>query len=247
MSSKYLRNNIGFRRSSANQYANFYNSKAYLLGEILDGPKSNIFSTTAREILLQYFSAMELLLREIEMAFIACGDGVVQAVTITSCTDAAKEFSENLRQIIADNPDDFDPVFAEPWSTVVGESAAPIMDVASSYLDGDIETAFCLITNYSINYLNHVTFMLHELTCLMAGDAPILYLSDIDVKIQERKSFSPASARLTVYRDFGLLADSAEIKVLCSFDDAKIRNSERSMLAYRSLLDSIANYSLKLS
>lgn len=245
--SKYLRNNIGFRRSSAAQYAGFYGAKAYLLGEILDGPKSNIFSPTAREILLQYFSAMELLLRDIEVAFIACGDGVITDVAVETCKASAREFSSSLRQIIEDNPQDFDPVFAGPWAAVVSESATPIMDVARSIIAGDIESAFCMAVSFCTIYLNHVMFVLHELVCLLNGDAPILYLSDIDVKVQARKSYSLARARLIVYRTFNLLADDAEIKVLCEFDDATVREDERSMVAYRALLDSVSTYPLKLS
>lgn len=245
--SKYLRNNIGFRRSSAAQYAGFYSAKSYMLGEILDGPKSNIFSPTAREILLQYFSAMELLLRDIEVAFIACSDGVVSDVAVSKCKVSAREFSSSLHQIIKDNPQDFDPVFAEPWAAVVAESATPLLDAARDLLEGDIESAFCMAVSFCTSYLNHIMFILHELVCLLNGAAPILYLSDIDIRIQARKSYSLSRARLNVYRTFNLLKDDAEIKVLCEFDDAKVRDDERSLVAYRALLDSVSTYSLKLS
>jgi len=243
--SKYLRNNIGFRRVSAAQMASLYQSKSFMLGEILDGRKANSFSPTAREILLQYFSAMELLLQRVEKAFIACHDGVVTDHTIVQCREYAQDFSTTLRSIISENPDDFDPVIATPWLAITREYANHMMDLASSLVRGEITTAFCSITAFALSYLNHVMFTLHELTCLVNEEDPCLYISEIEVRVQVKKVTSLAATRMSVYNRMGLISSGADLKVLCEVDNGN-NPTDHGLLALRVILDSVSDYNLNV-
>ena len=243
--SKYLRNNIGFRRVSAAQMASFYQSKSFMLGEILDGRRANSFSPTAREILLQYFSAMELLLHRVEKEFIACHDGVITDHAIERCKGNAQDFSTTLKAIIADNPDDFDPMIAGPWLAVSKEYASHMMDLASSLVRGEITTAFCSITAFALSYLNHVMFTLHELTCLVNKEDPCLYISEIEIRVQVRKAISLAAARMSIYNRLGLIEEGADLKVLCEVDNGN-SPTDRGLLALRTILDSVSDYKLNV-
>ena len=52
----FLKNNIEFRRYTAERYADFYKAKAFMLSEILETNRHQ-FTAQARETLLQYFSS----------------------------------------------------------------------------------------------------------------------------------------------------------------------------------------------
>ena len=247
MNIKYLRNNIGFRRNSAMQYAEFYSAKAFMLGEILDGEHSDLFSPSAREILLQYLSAADVLLRNIENTFIACSSGCVTPEAASRCERYAKQFVMHVHKVIDENPDDFDPVIAKPWLMASRECAPIVLDVARQYIDGDISTAFASVMRFATRYLNHIMFALHELMCLVHKERPILYLSVIDIHVQVKKSFSLPSVRLEAYRRAGLLDDHAELKVLREVEDDYLKADERRWVAYRTILESVSIFNIKLS
>ena len=244
--SKYLKNNIGFRRSSALQFMQFYNAKAFLLGEVLDGVKSDMFTPTAREILLQYFSAAERLLKEVEHELIACHGGLVTEQAIGQVEKRANEFVCNLHHIIKSNPTDFDPKFAAVWLDISHATAKPVLDSAKALLDGDITTAFSSLTGFTSMYLNHVMFVLHELLCLFKGDSPILYVGSLDIDVLVQTSFCLAQTRLSVYTCHGLLQDGAELKVLREVEEQFLRSDERKQAAYRALIDAISVYNVNV-
>ena len=244
--SHYLRNNIGFRRVSACQFMAFFNAKAFMLGEILDGPKSSLFSPTSREILLQYFSAAGGLLFDIERLLIECHDGIVSDHAVAESEKFVLGFIHRLHKIIEENPSDFDPAFAKVWLAISRTTMQPILDSAKPLLDGDIATAFAAITNFTLTYLNYVMFVLHELTCLVAQEKPILYLSQLDVMVQSGNSFCLPSARLSAYANGGLLSDQAELKVLREVDEAYLRTDERKLIAFRTIIESIAVYNVNV-
>lgn len=216
-----------------------------MLGEILDGHKANSFSPTAREILLQYFSAMELLLHRVEKQFIACHDGVVTEHTVAACREYGQEFSTTLHDIISENPEDFDIVIAGPWLSITKAHAHHMLDLAASHVQGEITTAFSAITAFALSYLNHVMFTLHELTCLVNKEEPCLYISDFEIRVQIAKVISLASTRMQVYNHMGLIEAGAELKVLCEVDSNDC-STDRGLLAYRTILDSVSNYKLNV-
>lgn len=244
--SRYLKNNIGFRRVSACQFMAFFNAKAFMLGEILDGPKSSIFSPTSREILLQYFSAAGTLLFDIERTLIQCHDGVVSEKAVEDGEKLVIAFVTRMHEIIDTNPADFDPAFAKVWLEISRTTMHPILDSAKPLLDGDIATAFAAVTNFTLTYLNYVMFVLHELTCLVAREKPILYLSQLDVVVQAGKSFCLPSARLAAYARSGMLDSHAELKVLREVDETYLRTDERKLMAYRTIMESIAVYNINV-
>ena len=244
--SRYLKNNIGFRRVSACQFMAFFNAKAFMLGEILDGPKSSIFSPTSREILLQYFSAAGSLLFDIERTLIQCHDGVVSPKAVEDGEKLVLVFVSRMHEIIDSNPADFDPAFAKVWLDISRATMQPLLDTAKPLLDGDIATAFAAVTNFTLTYLNYIMFVLHELTCLVAGESPILYLSQIDVMVQAGNSFCLPSARLAAYSKSGMLSDNAELKVLREVDETYLRTDERKVVAFRTIIESIAVYNVNI-
>ena len=244
--SRYLKNNIGFRRVSACQFMAFFNAKAFMLGEILDGPKSSIFSPTSREILLQYFSAAGSLLFDIERTLIQCHDGVVSPKAVEDGEKLVLAFVSRMHKIIDSNPADFDPAFAKVWLDISRATMQPLLDNAKPLLDGDIATAFAAVTNFTLTYLNYIMFVLHELTCLVAGEKPILYLSQIDVMVQAGNSFCLPSARLAAYSKSGMLSDNSELKVLREVDETYLRTDERKVMAFRTIIESIAVYNVNI-
>ena len=79
------------------------------------------------------------------------------------------------------------------------------------------------------------------------GDACISCEGRLDIHVQVKKSFSLPSVRLEAYRRAGLLDDHAELKVLREVEDDYLKADERRWVAYRTILESVSIFNIKLS
>ena len=179
----YLRNNIVFRRGSAGHFATFYHAKSLLLGQVLDSA-THTFSSTAREILLQYFSVTTEVLMKIEIEFIKSNSIITDKLT-TTCASLLCEGMANMKTVITDNPSDFDPKLTNIWVPILDATLPRISYRLATLIHDNIYESFGTLVNYCVGYLNHILYVLHEIDYLCYNGAePFMYLDKWDIKMK---------------------------------------------------------------
>ncbi len=236
----YLRNNIGFRRFTAERYSDFYKAKAFMLGEVLDSDRHE-FSAGARETLLQYLSAFESWLRDTERRFISTGRGVASdadsAVILGSFADTEKD----VLGLMAHHPEDFPALFCECWYDMRIELQPYVEQILTQQFKADMLESFRLIAEFVIGYMNFTLFNLHEIDYLMQRrEQPFLYADKIDLSIMERSLVSSPVLRSTAYARHGLLDGyTSPLRVKYHIDDKYINLTEARIEAYQKLRQSL--------
>ena len=206
---RFLKNNIEFRRYTAERYEDFYKAKAFMLSEILETNRHQ-FTAQARETLLQYFASATDWLQEVEKRFICSGIGA------TPTDENGKQIIESfigmetyVHELMRDNPDDFDVRFSNAWIEMRQKCLPGVVNAFSLRLSLDKEETFRLITDYVIGYMQHTMFNLHEIDYLIVErERPFVYVDKIDLTAMEIDQVSYPVTRWETYRGHGLLAVS---------------------------------------
>ena len=232
----YLRNNIAFRRFTAERYSDFYKAKAFMLGEVLDSNRHE-FTAGARETLLQYLSASESWLRDIERRFISTGRGIVEDIDVTEILNSFAGIETDVLDIMHQHPEDFPALFCGSWRELRTSMQPHIKHILTQQFRPDMFESFRLIAEFIIGYMNFTLFNLHEIDYILCGrERPFLYADKIDLNIMERDQVSLPVLRLNVYQSHGLL-DSYDkpVRVKYNIDDKYINQTEERLTAYRQL------------
>lgn len=235
--SSFLRNNIAFRRYTAERYASFYKAKSFMLGQVLDSDRHE-FTPQAREALLQYFSVATDWLMEIERDFIRRGSGISNRELTEQYIDSFAEMERSLHRLMADNPDVFSPEFVVPW-TDMRERLIPYASHAFQLqLRPDMQESFRLIAEFIIGYMNYTLFNLHELDYLVVKrPRPFIYVDKIDVTIMEITQVHAPKLRLDVYAEHGLMQPYGDQKQRAKIyvDDRWAEKTDRRKSSFRQL------------
>ena len=232
----YLRNNIGFRRFTAERYGDFYRAKAFMLGEVLDSTRHE-FTAAARETLLQYLSASESWLRDIERQFISTGSGIEQPDDAAKLLASFADMEQDVLIIMKAHPEDFPELFCESWTDMRNEIHPLIAQILTQQLRPDMFESFRLIAEFVIGYMNSTLFNLHEIDYILSKrERPFIYADKIDLSIMERASISSPLLRAEAYKRHGLLDDyDAPLRVKFHIDDKYINLMEERVIAYQKL------------
>lgn len=234
----FLKNNIEFRRYTAERYADFYKAKAFMLSEILETNRHQ-FTAQARETLLQYFSSATDWLQEVEKCFIRSGQGA-------SPTDEnGKQIIESfigmetfVHELMQDNPEDFDTRFSSAWIEMRKACLAGIVNAFSLRLSPNKEEAFRLITDFVIGYMSHTMFNLHEIDYLIVErERPFVYVDKLDLTAMEIDQITNPITRWETYKKHGLLAYSPQVKLRAKYmlDDKYVTSYSMRKDAYEKL------------
>lgn len=232
----YLRNNIAFRRFTAERYSDFYKAKAFMLGEVLDSNRHE-FTAGARETLLQYLSASESWLRDIERRFISTGHGISTDEDTAELLSSFADMETGVLGIMAHHPEDFPALFCESWYDMRSELQPLISQILTQQLRPDMFESFKLIGEFIIGYMNFTLFNLHEIDYILCKrERPFIYADKIDLNIMERAQVSSPVLRAEAYRRHGLLDDyAAPLRVKYHIDDKYINLVEERVAAYQKL------------
>lgn len=234
----FLKNNIEFRRYTAERYADFYKAKAFMLSEILETNRHQ-FSVQARETLLQYFASATDWLQEVEKRYIRTGIGA------TPLDMEGKQIIESfvgmetyVQELMQDNPEDFDPRFSLVWKDMRMVCLPSILNGFSLRLSVDKEESFRLITDYVIGYMQHTMFNLHEIDYLFAErERPFVYVDKIDHSAMEIDLVSGPVMRKETYEKHGLFdyVPSITLRVKYMLDGKFVSANDQRREAYEKL------------
>lgn len=232
----YLRNNIGFRRFTAERYCDFYKAKAFMLGEVLDSNRHE-FTAAARETLLQYLSASESWLREIERRFISTGCGVETDIDAADILSSFADTENGVLGLMAHHPEDFPALFCESWYEMRMDIRPHVDQILTQQFRQDMSESFRLIAEFIIGYMNFTLFNLHEIDYIMCKrERPFIYADKIDLNIMEHCQVSSPVLRLEVYQRHGLLDGyDVPVRVKYNIDDKYINLTEARVAAYQKL------------
>lgn len=234
----FLKNNIEFRRYTAERYADFYKAKAFMLSEILETNRHQ-FTAQARETLLQYFASATDWLQEVEKRFIRSGVGA------TPTDENGKQIIESfigmetyVHELMRDNPDDFDVRFSNAWIEMRQKCLPGVVNAFSLRLSLDKEETFRLITDYVIGYMQHTMFNLHEIDYLIVErERPFVYVDKIDLTAMEIDQVSYPVTRWETYRGHGLLSyiPTVTLRAKYMLDDKYVSSYDMRKNAYEKL------------
>ena len=237
MTGTYLRNNIAFRRLTASQFAEFYTAKSFLLGEIIDCNKHE-FTSTARELLLQYFSTLLTWLERVERDFIQHGDPDEKQTD--RCVDMFISAISRIHEIMDENPKDFNPKFAAIWHDLINQSRDMLVQVLRDNIVPDMSLSFVNLVDFAIGLLNHILFNLHEVDSLLKhSDSAFVYVDRVDVFVLATKGASLVNLRLNLYRDTGLLSSGSDLHVKKHIDDRFLSQDSKRLISYQHIIDQL--------
>lgn len=238
----FLKNNIEFRRYTAERYADFYKAKAFLLSEILETNRHQ-FTTQARETLLQYFASATDWLQDVERRYIRNGKGC------TPYEEEGKQILESfvgmetfVHKLMMENPEDFDRSFTLTWQEMRLACLPAIVNGFSLRLSVDKEESFRLITDYVIGYMQHTMFNLHEIDYLIVQrERPFVYVDKIDHSAMEIDQVSCPVIRKGIYEKHGMFdyAPDAVLRVKFMLDGKYVCANAQRQEAYTRLRNSL--------
>ena len=235
--STYLRNNIAFRRLTATQFAEFYKTKAFLLGAIIDFNKHD-FTATAREILLQYFAVMTDWLEEIECELIRNGNPDADAKE-RYCQMFVRSV-DRIHEIMRDNPNDFEPRFVALWNDLSVQCRETLVRVLRSRIEPEMSACFVNIVDFVIGLLNHILFNLHEVDALLKNSGPaFVYVDRVDVFVLAETAISLVNLRLALYKDCGLLSSGVDLEIKKNVDDRFLSQDSRRQMSYQHIIEQV--------
>ncbi len=238
----YLRNNIAFRRFTAERYSDFYRAKAFMLGEILDSNRHE-FTAGARETLLQYLSASESWLRDIERQFISTGCGIETQQATAELLTSFADMERGVLGLMAQHPEDFSEKLCITWSDMRREMQPLIGQYLESQLRSDMSETFGRIAEFIIGYMNFTLFNLHEIDYILCGrERPFVYADKIDLNLMELTGVSTPMLRAEAYvRNDLLVAYTKPLRVKMSIEDKYVNLEESRVQAYSRLKDTLAD------
>ncbi|QQO90238.1 hypothetical protein pEaSNUABM5_00096 [Erwinia phage pEa_SNUABM_5] len=244
----YLKNNIGFRRFTAERFADMYKAKAFMLGEILDSNKHE-FTPQARETLLQYLSSATDWLMLIERVYIRAGHGVSTRAEIEQVIETFAAMERTVHEILLNNPEDFSPEFSSTWIDMREQTMPSMSMLLNHQLSDDMFESFQNIVDFTIGYMNSTLFNLHEVDYLIVRrSSPFIYADKIDLAAMEVCGKSMPTLRLSVYGQHRLLepyGEDVHLRAKLTIDDKFINGTESRISAYRDLRASLSQCDIR--
>lgn len=244
----YLKNNIGFRRFTAERFADVYKAKAFMLSEILESNKHE-FTAQARETLLQYLSSATDWLMLVERMYIRAGHGISSKKDTEQMIESFAQMERNVHDILLNNPEDFSAEFSSTWI----DMREQVMPYASRLLNHqfseDMFESFTRIVDFTIGYMNFTLFNLHEVDYLIVRRSePFIYADKIDLAMMEVCEKSIPLLRLSVYTQHRLLepyGEDIQPRAKIIIDDKFINGTEGRTRAYQELRGSLGNCDIR--
>tara|TARA_B100000700_G_scaffold101966_1_gene115008 strand:+ start:58042 stop:58836 length:795 start_codon:yes stop_codon:yes gene_type:complete len=208
---EFVRNNIRYRSAASKALEGYYNSKAFILNELV--LPANGFSETAKEIILLMFNkhadwlsfAEPLLLNKSEVS----GDDLDQMLSFLDSV------SLDINEILEEHTDVFDPGFVRHWNHIHRQAALSVQEALRSVEGMSQIIAFPYATECLVEYLNSSLFEMYELDTLLGSDIAreqmstnraqpekmTLYMDDTTIRYGQSCDAHPEIERLEYYVD----------------------------------------------
>lgn len=210
-SEKFIRNNICFRSAAAKALEGYYNSKAYLLNEVISS--KNSCSETTKEVLLLLFNTYNNVLFFAETQLL--DKSTVSLDDVESITKELVNKFERICVIFDQNIDIFDSNFIRHWMKIHKQLLFALYHNVKGILNLQPIIAFPMLTESLTDYLNATLFELHELDSLLGSNIVkkrittndslpnglILYMDDLSAVYGEATGVGPEMERFLYYVD----------------------------------------------
>lgn len=162
----FVRNNIRYRSAASKAMEGYYNSKAFILNELIN--PDNGFSETAKEVVLLLFNRHTDWLSYSEHLLLDKSE--IGPDEINSMQVSLGSIAISIQKTFDENSDIFDSVFIRHW-THIHYNNLKVMKAALAEAEGMPQLiAFPYATECLVEYLNTTLFEIYELDCLMGSN-----------------------------------------------------------------------------
>lgn len=162
----FVQNNIRFRSVAAKSLEYFYNSKAFMLNDLI--LEKNQFSEVARESLLLLFNSFSLWASEVE--YLMLNKPVIGENEINVVVERIEKIHRSHCNIFDIHTDVFVPKFISVWQDAHTETRnAFVLQVRKATGESQLE-AYPLIINALVTMLQSTMYELYEIDCLLGSN-----------------------------------------------------------------------------
>lgn len=199
----FVPNNIRYRSVSSRAFEHFYNSKAYILNELIT--EKNQFSEVARELLLLQFNSYTSWASDMEYRLLNCH--TVDGEHGKMMVEEIDKISAYHAQLYDIHTDLFLPSFVSNWKNT---SVEAFKHNVRKVIGQSQMIAFPTMMGYLTQYLQTCMYELYELDCLL-GSAEVgstnksnchqilLYVDDFVLEYESETSVFLCAERLRRY------------------------------------------------
>lgn len=220
---QFRRNNIRYRSASAKALEGYYNSKAFILNEIIN--KKHSFSETAKEVLLLLYNIHTEGLSKIETLLLD-----KDSVAFSDVGEIVKILKENFHYATTtfdQNIDIFDSNFIRHWMKIHKQPMHTLYSSVEESLNKIPILAFPHIVECLVAYLSATMFELYELDCLLGSNivkkrvttndsfpnGVILYMDDVTLTYGKQTGTIPEMERFLYYIETLIAEDTKSLVV----------------------------------
>lgn len=207
----FVRNNIRYRSATSKALEGYYNSKAFILNELISS--KNGFSETAKEILLLLFNKNADWLAFVEPLLL--DKKSVSDDDVSEMKNSLNSVQEEIDQIFKDHPEVFETEFVRHWQHIHEQTRHTMYDAINTAKGMPQIIAFPFATECLVEYLNTTLFELYELDCLLGSDIVkeqastnhtqpdklIMFIDDATLRYKNLTGIQPEVARFSYYVD----------------------------------------------
>lgn len=221
--SHFVRNNIRYRSAASKALEGYYNSKAFILNELVK--KESQFGENAKEILLLLFNKHADWLFHTEALLL--GKEKVSESDVQLMQEDLRSVSDSVNAILEKHTEVFDPEYIRHWRVIHGQKFVVLLDMIKSVNGMPRILAFPFATECLVEYLNSTLFEIYELDCLLGSDLVntklsdnmcssntlVLHIDDISVQYSEKTKQPAEIVRLQYYLN-NILKESIQFPVV---------------------------------
>lgn len=174
----FVRNNIRYRSAASKALEGYYNSKAFILNELIS--PNNGFSGTAKEILLLLFNKHADWLTYVESLLL--DKEKVSVDDVIGMKKGLDNVYDGVQQIFSDHPDVFEKDFVVHWTYIHELSMSALRESLLMAVGMPQIISFPFATECLVEYLNSTLFELYELDTLLGSNLVKTKLSTNDTQ-----------------------------------------------------------------
>lgn len=209
MTAPFVRNNIRYRSAASKALEGYYNSKAFILNQLVT--PENGFGEDAKEILLLLFNKHADWLFHTEALLLDKCE--VSARDVERMQTDLKNVTSSVADILRKHTEVFNQEFVAHWTAIHAQKHKVLMAMVEDVVGMTQIIAFPYVTECLIEYLNSTLFEIYELDCLLGSDfvrtslstnnshphTLVLHIDDISVHYASIKGVSAEMERIAYY------------------------------------------------
>ena len=228
----YVLNNIRFRSVSSKALERYYNSKSFILNELIDERKQ--FSQVAREIQLLFFNSYSDWASKVESLLL--NRNVVEETDIQIIFQRFGEVVNDNKQIFTIHSDVFLPKFLEVFSSVHKHIPLNFKKRVRATVGKSQLEAYPIIIDALVAALQNTLYELYEIDCLLGSnlvvdkvssnasmqDSIITYIDNGDLAYYRETGSFVLKERLNYYLEHVVLPDVVVPLVVKNYTEENI-------------------------